>query len=158
LRQLEEAGFILRESYKEIPPRVIYSLTATGKDLVCVLEALTDMGARWQREIEGTSAESAETCRHCDNMRPKEDFSIDESHSHASNQNSSPRADAESVSDVAAFEKSVELVSNESDSADKMFLSVDKPQSDSFLALRPGDPRRAVYEKKMLENLKRLKD
>ena len=40
LRYLEEDGFLHREIYQEIPPRVEYSLTEFGQSFVPVLEAM----------------------------------------------------------------------------------------------------------------------
>lgn len=42
LKQLEADHFILREAYAEIPPRVEYSLTETGKSLLPVLNMMID--------------------------------------------------------------------------------------------------------------------
>lgn len=37
LRELEGDGFVLRKVYPEVPPKVEYSLTATGKSFVPIL-------------------------------------------------------------------------------------------------------------------------
>jgi DNA-binding HxlR family transcriptional regulator len=47
LRDLEEKGIISRMSYNEIPPRVEYSLTEKGRDVLPVIEALREYGIRW---------------------------------------------------------------------------------------------------------------
>lgn len=46
LRKLEQDGFILRKDYKEIPPRVDYTLTPLGKELALHLKALTKWVAK----------------------------------------------------------------------------------------------------------------
>jgi len=44
LKELETDGLILREQYKEIPPRVEYSLTELGKSLASVFRELETWG------------------------------------------------------------------------------------------------------------------
>lgn len=45
LKELEADGLILRVQYKEIPPRVEYSLTDLGKSLSSVIHELEKWGA-----------------------------------------------------------------------------------------------------------------
>ena len=47
LRELEEQGLIIRTSYHEIPPRVEYTLSEKGRDVLPVIEALRAYGERW---------------------------------------------------------------------------------------------------------------
>jgi DNA-binding HxlR family transcriptional regulator len=42
LQALEQDGFVLRESYPVIPPRVDYSLTPLGREIAGHIEVLTD--------------------------------------------------------------------------------------------------------------------
>lgn len=49
LRMLEEYGLVHREVYREVPPKVEYSLTEIGKSFVRVLEAVEE----WALEYEG---------------------------------------------------------------------------------------------------------
>lgn len=44
LKVLEEAGVVERREYQQAPPRFEYHLTASGRDLVPVLEALLTWG------------------------------------------------------------------------------------------------------------------
>ncbi|MFN8076092.1 MAG: helix-turn-helix domain-containing protein [Kineosporiaceae bacterium] len=44
LRELEEAGLVLRTHYPEIPPRVVYELTEHGRSLAPVVAALAAFG------------------------------------------------------------------------------------------------------------------
>ncbi|HZS93533.1 MAG TPA: helix-turn-helix domain-containing protein [Chloroflexota bacterium] len=52
LREMEERGLITRESFREIPPRVEYTLTEKGRDTLPVIEALRSFGRRWLPESE----------------------------------------------------------------------------------------------------------
>ena len=47
LRSLEEEGIIIRQTFAEVPPRVEYSLTEKGYDLVGVIESMRNFGKRW---------------------------------------------------------------------------------------------------------------
>ncbi len=46
LRELERDGIVLRRVYLQVPPKVEYSLTATGKSLRPVVEAMCRWGKR----------------------------------------------------------------------------------------------------------------
>jgi DNA-binding HxlR family transcriptional regulator len=48
LRELEQYGFLRRERHDEIPPRVLYTLTSRGQDLICLIAALEEFGQAWQ--------------------------------------------------------------------------------------------------------------
>ncbi|MDE7158626.1 MAG: helix-turn-helix transcriptional regulator [Clostridiales bacterium] len=48
LRALEENGLIVREVFAEVPPRVEYSLTALGKTLKPILDAMSDWGTEYK--------------------------------------------------------------------------------------------------------------
>ena len=47
LKGLEKAGVITRKSYPEVPPRVEYTLTPMGLDLIPLIEHMRDYGAKW---------------------------------------------------------------------------------------------------------------
>lgn len=44
LRELEKDGIVKRKVYKQVPPKVEYSLTPLGKTVIPVLDALCDWG------------------------------------------------------------------------------------------------------------------
>lgn len=46
LRELEEDGLVHREVYREVPPRVEYSLTEQGRQLSKALQPLDDWGRK----------------------------------------------------------------------------------------------------------------
>lgn len=47
LKRLEEAEFITRHAFAEVPPRVEYQLTDKGQDLSAVLRAISDFGEKY---------------------------------------------------------------------------------------------------------------
>jgi DNA-binding HxlR family transcriptional regulator len=47
LKQLEKSGIVTRKSYAEVPPRVEYTLTEMGLDLIPLIDHLREYGAKW---------------------------------------------------------------------------------------------------------------
>lgn len=47
LRMLEERGIVFRDHVPSIPPAVSYGLTAQGRELGGVFDALEEVSARW---------------------------------------------------------------------------------------------------------------
>ena len=43
----EEEGIVLRQTFAEVPPRVEYSLSERGHDLVDVIECMRCYGKQW---------------------------------------------------------------------------------------------------------------
>ncbi len=52
LRELEADGIIARKDYREVPPRVEYSMTRFGVSLTQALRPLCEWGGRHMRRIE----------------------------------------------------------------------------------------------------------
>ena len=50
LRTLEEDGYLTRQVYPEVPPRVEYSLTALGKSLKPILDAMWTWGENYKAQ------------------------------------------------------------------------------------------------------------
>lgn len=44
LKQLQQSGLIHRQQYPEVPPRVEYSLSDRGREIMPVLQAIVDWG------------------------------------------------------------------------------------------------------------------
>lgn len=55
LKMLEEVGFVQRQAFAEIPPRVVYSLTEKGLALVDIIEAIRQFAAQHLVEDQPTS-------------------------------------------------------------------------------------------------------
>ena len=51
LRQMEDDGLVHREVYAEVPPRVEYSLTDTGRSLKTVIDALWNWGEGYKAAL-----------------------------------------------------------------------------------------------------------
>ena len=49
LRSLEDDGIICREQFNEIPPRVEYSFTEKGRDLLPVFYAMMNWGFKYEK-------------------------------------------------------------------------------------------------------------
>lgn len=49
LRQMMDDGLVYRQDYGEVPPRVEYGLTALGREMLPVIDALADFG-RYYKE------------------------------------------------------------------------------------------------------------
>jgi len=54
LRELESHGLVERRTFAEVPPRVEYTLTAKGCDLVPIVESMRKFGQDWL--MDGLSA------------------------------------------------------------------------------------------------------
>lgn len=51
LRELEKDGVVHREIYKEVPPKVEYSLTGFGRTLEPIIMLMRDWGERYNHEV-----------------------------------------------------------------------------------------------------------
>ena len=59
LKLLEELGFVQREAFLEIPPRVEYRLTEQGQELGEVIEAIERFG---KKNLSGPGASTIDAC------------------------------------------------------------------------------------------------
>lgn len=55
LDELEECGIITKTVHAEAPPRVEYTLTEKGKDLVPILERMEEWGKKYNRQEEAVT-------------------------------------------------------------------------------------------------------
>src|SRR6059036_1605572 len=65
LKMLEEEGFVQRQAFAEIPPRVEYRLTEKGLALVDIMEAIRLFAERYLTESELASPDSPTTSPSC---------------------------------------------------------------------------------------------
>src|SRR3954453_4779145 len=52
LREMEADGIVARKDFREVPPRVEYSLTSLGVSLTVALRPLCDWGTKHMKRIE----------------------------------------------------------------------------------------------------------
>lgn len=52
LRDMESNGLVTRTVYPEVPPRVEYSLTALGRSLKPILDAMWNWGESYKTSVE----------------------------------------------------------------------------------------------------------
>lgn len=64
LKMLKRHGLVARRSYPESPPRVEYTLTDKGRELLPVIRSIAEVALRWNAE--GESAATFGKCRACD--------------------------------------------------------------------------------------------
>jgi DNA-binding HxlR family transcriptional regulator len=57
LKEMELDGIVLRQDFREVPPRVEYSLTAFGRSLCDALTPLCDWGSQHMQRIEACKEE-----------------------------------------------------------------------------------------------------
>ena len=53
LRELEHDGLIHREVYKQVPPKVEYSLTKLGSTLIPILLSMREWGGAYEEHLRG---------------------------------------------------------------------------------------------------------
>lgn len=51
LRELESDGLIHREVYRQVPPKVEYTLTPMGRSLLPILQQMRDWGVDYERQM-----------------------------------------------------------------------------------------------------------
>jgi len=55
LKSMEKDGIIIRTAYAEVPPRVEYSLSDLGKDIIPVMKALAGWGIKYQESVKAAN-------------------------------------------------------------------------------------------------------
>ncbi len=62
LKMLEQAQFVHRQAYAEIPPRVVYRLTEKGQALVDIIAAMQEFGERYLADPDPTIFSEEKPC------------------------------------------------------------------------------------------------
>jgi DNA-binding HxlR family transcriptional regulator len=68
LKMLRKSGLVARKSYPETPPRVEYSLTDKGLEVLPVLRALAEVAYKWSGEVE--ESDTLPACQACGLAHP----------------------------------------------------------------------------------------
>ena len=63
LKKLTQAGILSRKSFPESPPRVEWSLTKRGGDVLIVVSSIAELAKRWGIEHQNGSAPECRLCR-----------------------------------------------------------------------------------------------
>ena len=63
LRELETAGIVHRRVFRQVPPRVEYSLTDEGEDLRQALEAVCEWGEKYAKRIGAAVRNNLPPCK-----------------------------------------------------------------------------------------------
>ena len=65
LREMEEKGLVERKVYKEIPPRVEYTLTDLGYSLATVLEPMAEWGSAYKELLKIIEKQQKKSKKQC---------------------------------------------------------------------------------------------
>ncbi len=65
LREMEEKGLVERKVYKEIPPRVEYTLTDLGYSLATVLEPMAEWGSAYKELLKIIEKQQKKSQKQC---------------------------------------------------------------------------------------------
>jgi DNA-binding HxlR family transcriptional regulator len=65
LKMLEELGFVQRQAFLEIPPRVEYCLTEKGLALFDIMEAIKQFGQRYLSDAEPSPSDTSSAPPSC---------------------------------------------------------------------------------------------
>jgi DNA-binding HxlR family transcriptional regulator len=89
LRELEASGLVNRLIYRQVPPKVEYSLTPAGKSLLPILETMCQWGENYANITESTAKKNTFplelTTINTNKLKLNIESSVEDSNSHRSN-------------------------------------------------------------------------